>query len=101
MTQASAPAPIIRVFMHEFTPANPADTNMIAKEIKQVVEIYTLLMLPAEDGDNNWEKLKLKLRGKNMKPLQFICHKLEIWPEKYPRRCFKSDWAKALIDWVD
>ena len=53
MTQASAPAPIIRVFMHEFTPANPADTNMTAKEIKQVVEIYTLLMLPAEDGDNN------------------------------------------------
>ena len=100
MTRASAPAPPIRAFMHDFTPANPADTNMTAKEIKQVAEIHALLMLPAEDGDNNWEKLKLKLLGKNMKPLQFVCNKLEIRPEKYPRRCFKSDWAKALIDWV-
>ena len=97
---ASAPLPLIEAFTHNFHPPSPTQSDMTPKEVKQVTEIHELLMMPAEDENDNWENLKIKLLRKNMKPVLFVCNDLQIRPEKYPRRCFKSDWVQALTTWV-
>ena len=74
---------------------------MTAKEIKQVEEIHGLLTAPAEDDRDDWESLKVKLLGKNMKPIVFVCKDLGTERSKRPGLCLlKVDWVKVLLEWV-
>ena len=100
MSSALSPSPNVKAFHHDFTPVDRENSDMTAKEIKQVGEIHDLLMVPAQDGDTDWEMLKTKLSNKNSKPLIFVSRSLGCIPERFPRRCFKIDWAKALVQWV-
>jgi hypothetical protein len=95
----SAP-PIVKAFDYQFQVVDAENSEMTSKEIRQVVEIHTLLTAPARDGDANWDLLKDRLFRKNMKPLVFVCHSLGCFPEKYPHKCLKIDWVKALVQWV-
>jgi hypothetical protein len=80
---ASNPPPLVKAFMHDFHPPSPTQSDMTSKEVKQVTEIHELLMMPAEDENDNWDNLKIKLLWRNMKPLIFICHDLQIQLEKF------------------
>jgi hypothetical protein len=101
MASASSPPPMVKAFTHDFTPVNPGNPNMTPKEIKQVGEIHALLMAPAEDDDgDDWKKLNVKLLRKNTKAITFVCNSLQILPARFPQRCFKKDWVKALVCWV-
>lgn len=101
MASASSPPPMVKAFTHDFTPVDPGNPNMTPKEIKQVGEIHALLMAPAEDDDgDDWKKLNVKLLRKNTKAITFVCNSLQILPARFPQRCFKKDWVKALVCWV-
>ena len=97
---ASTSPPLVKAFIHDFHSA-AGQTDMTPKEVKQVAEIHDLLTAPADQDENDeWELLKVKLFRKNLKPLLFVCNDLRIHPDKFPRRCFKADWVKALLTWV-
>lgn len=74
------------------------------KEITQVSEIHVLLTAPIEGGldtvnmTESMNTLGNRLARKNLKPLQFVCRDLQVFPSI--TRPTVSDWVQTLLEWV-